>query len=413
MFAAGKPVWYLLLAVFVTAALLFTFAGLAYDRYIFTQSSPSHTEDLTTFLSAETIIALKNDARLHNALLGLTETIAHTSSNLGQTLGLDGVQEFGHALTESVTELRKRHDGSSQKRGLLDDLGQAAKGIFGGAGLNTTGGLGGIFGNLGNALTEGLATPALFLGIGVGYVECTYLPSDVTDMKSVGTSTGLNITDMTSAEAQASKVATAFNASATGLNLAAQNLGSGLAGQIAPSLGGSGLASLPVGDAAFALASGVGNSTAKALKLTDREFLPSNGSGIVAIAGNLGLGISTPIVSNIDFQAVMKSAGGNDLAAALIQQLPQIAAAAGNGLGEGARLGLKLGQRGQASSRAMKRQTSTDPLQGVDVPGTVNQFTKGLSQSLLTGVDVATLSSSLNITGNLGGMMDLLALAQA
>lgn len=175
MFAAGKPVWYLSLTVFVTAALRFTFAGLAYNRYIFTQSSSSESQNPAAFLSRDTIAALRNDARLHYALLGLSETIAHSSSNLGQTLGLDGVQEFGHALTESVTELRKRHDANSQKRGLLDDMGQAAKGMFGGAGLNTTGGLGGILGNLSNALTEGLSTPALFLGIGVGYVERIYL----------------------------------------------------------------------------------------------------------------------------------------------------------------------------------------------------------------------------------------------
>ncbi|KAF3041895.1 hypothetical protein E8E12_005491 [Didymella heteroderae] len=390
MFAAGKPVWYLPLAIFATAAFFFTSAGLAYDRYFSAQSSYSNKEDLTAFLSADTITALKNDARLHHALLGLTETIAHTSSNLGQTLGLDGVQEFGYALNMRVTELRKRHDVKSQKRGLLDDLGQAAKGLLGGTGLNTTGGLSGILGNLGNALTEGLATPALFLGIGIG----------------VGASTGLNITDMTTAEAQASKVASAFNASATGFNLAAQNLGNGLAGQIAPSLGQSGLMNLSIGPAAFALASGIGNSTAKALRLTNKDFLPSNDSGIVAIAGNLGLGISTPIVSNIDFQTMMKSVGGNGFTTALTQQLPQIAAAAGNGLGEGARIGLKLGQTSQASSTVRKRQTATDLLQGVDVLGTVNQFTKGLSQSLLTGVDVASLSSSLNLTGHLGGMMD-------
>lgn len=211
---------------------------------------------------------------------------------------------------------------------------------------------------------------------------------------------------MTTAEAQASKVASTFNASATGLNLAAQNIGTGLAGQIAPSLGQSGLTNFPIGPAAFALASGVGNSTARALGLTDRNFLPSNDSGIVSIAGNLGLGVSTPIVSKIDFQAIMKSAGGNYITTAIANQLPQIAAAAGNGLGEGARLGLKLGQSNQAASIARKRQTPTDPFQGVDIPGTVNQFTKGLSQSLLTGVDVASLASTLNLTGNLGGMMD-------
>jgi hypothetical protein len=180
MFAAGKPVWYLPLVAFATAALLFTFARLAYDRYIFAQSLYSDPEDLTTFLSAETITALKNDARLHYALLSLTETIAHTSSDLGQTWGLTSVQEFGHALTENIAELRKRHDVQSQKRGLLDDLGQAVKGLLGGAGLNTTGGLGGILGDFGNALTEGLATPALFLGIGVGYVVCIHVLTRLT-----------------------------------------------------------------------------------------------------------------------------------------------------------------------------------------------------------------------------------------
>lgn len=210
---------------------------------------------------------------------------------------------------------------------------------------------------------------------------------------------------MTTAKAQASKVASAFNATATGINLAAQNVGNGLAGQIAPSLGQSGMMNMSIGPAAYALASGIGNSTAKALKLTNRVFLPSNDSGFVAVAGNLGLGISTPILSNIDFQAVMKSVGANGIGASLIQQLPQIAAAAGNGLGEGTKNGLGLKQTGQAVKPVSKRQTTAGRLQGIDVPGTVNQFTKGLSQSLLTGVDIASLSSSLNLTSSLGGMI--------
>lgn len=211
---------------------------------------------------------------------------------------------------------------------------------------------------------------------------------------------------MTAAKAQASKVASAFNASATGLNLAAQNIGSGLAGQIAPYVDQSGMINKSIGPAAYALAYGIGNSTAKAFRLTNQTFSPSNESGIVAIAGNLGLGISAPIVSNFDFEAVMKSVGSNALSASLMQQLPQIAAAAGNGLGEGARVGLRLGQAGQATSGAGKRQTTTDPLQGVDFPGTVNQFSKGLSQSLLTGVDVGNLANSLNLTSGLRGMID-------
>lgn len=221
----------------------------------------------------------------------------------------------------------------------------------------------------------------------------------------MGASTGLNITDMKTATAQASRVASAFNASATGINLAAQNIGNGLAGQIAPSLGQSGAMNLSIGPAAFALASGIGNTTAKAFNLTNQEFPPSNDSSIMAIAGNLGLGISTPIVSNIDFRAVMKSAEASGIGASLMQQLPQIAAAAGNGLGEGARNGLGLGSS-QTTNAVQRRQAATDPLQGIDVPGTVNQFTKGLSQSLLTGVDIANLTSSLNLTSNLGSMVD-------
>jgi hypothetical protein len=212
---------------------------------------------------------------------------------------------------------------------------------------------------------------------------------------------------MTTAKAQASKVASTFNATATGINLAAQNIGNGLAGQLAPSLGRSGMMNLSIGPAAYALASGIGNSTAKALRLTNQEFRPSNDSSIEAVAGNLGLGVSTPIVSNIDFQAVMKNVGGSGLVASLMQQLPQIAAAAGNGFGEGAKNGLGFKQMGQAANPFGKRQTSTDPLQGIDVPGAVNQFTKGLSQSLLTGTDVGSLASSLNLTGSFGGIDDL------
>ncbi|KAJ8112280.1 hypothetical protein OPT61_g5317 [Boeremia exigua] len=388
MFAVGKPVWYLPLAVLLTAAIHFAFV-LGYDRYTFAHTQNPYTGSLTTFLSTETITALKEDARLHHALLGLTESLARSSCDIGQRYGIGTMEEFGVTLKDSITELRKRNDVVVQSRGLLEDISQAAGSLLGGLGLNTTGGLSGIIGNIGNSLTEGLATPALFLGIGVG----------------VGATTGLNITDIKTATAQASKVAASFNATATGINLAAQNLGNGLAGQIAPALGQSGLS---IGPAAFSLASGIGNSTAKALNLTDQEFLPSNASGIEAIAGNLGLGLSVPIVSKIDFQAVMKSAGNSDIGASLMQQLPQIAAAAGNGLGEGARngLGLGLNQTNQPVNSLQRRQMSKDPLQGLDLPGAVNQFTKGLSQSLLTGVDVASLTSNLNLTSNLGNMLD-------
>lgn len=164
MFAAGKPVWYLPLAVVLTAALLFALV-LGYDRYIFSHYQDPSPEILTTFLSASTINALKEDARLHHAVLSLTDSIAQTSSDFGHRFGIVNMKVFGETLGDSISELRKRANVAERKRGLLDDLGA----LIGGLGMNTTGGLSAIVGNLGTALTEGLATPALFLGIGVGY----------------------------------------------------------------------------------------------------------------------------------------------------------------------------------------------------------------------------------------------------
>jgi hypothetical protein len=175
MFAAGKPVWYLPLAVCAIAALVFTIFRLGYDRYTFINHQNAYPGTLTTFLSVDTITALKEDARLHHALLGLTESLARTSSDIGQRYGFEGVKSFGTFLTDSVTELRKRHDIKSPKRGLVDDMSQAMGNLLGGTSLNTTGGLSAIVGNLGSVLSDGLATPALFLGIGVGYVQQYHL----------------------------------------------------------------------------------------------------------------------------------------------------------------------------------------------------------------------------------------------
>lgn len=167
MSAAGKPVWYLPLAVFLAAAVLFTF-HLGYDRYIFAHDRNSNQSDALGFLSPESVTALKDDARLHHALLGLGESFALTSSDLGQKYGFAGMTDFGVALGDSVAELRKRNNLETQKRGLFDDIRNGFENALGGLGINATGGLGGILDNLGTALTNGLATPALFLGIGVG-----------------------------------------------------------------------------------------------------------------------------------------------------------------------------------------------------------------------------------------------------
>lgn len=171
MFASGRLVWYLPIAILGTALVLFTIVGLGYDRHVFTKSQELAPDTFTSYLSTETISALKEDARLHQALLGLTESIALTSSDVGQRLGLEGMENFGTTLTDRITELRKRHNVGGRKRALVDEMNKAIGDLLGGSGLNTTSRISDVIGNLGKALIEGLATPALFLGIGAGYVN--------------------------------------------------------------------------------------------------------------------------------------------------------------------------------------------------------------------------------------------------
>lgn len=172
MFASGKPIWYLWVAILTTALGVFTVVGLSYDRYAFINTQDRYQGTLATFLSTDTIKALKEDARLHHALLGLTDSIATASSNVGKDYGLNGVETFGKSLAKSITELRNRNDVDREGRVLVDEMGQALGDMLSGLGVNTTGGVGGIVGNIGSSLVDGLATPALFLGLGVGYVHC-------------------------------------------------------------------------------------------------------------------------------------------------------------------------------------------------------------------------------------------------
>jgi hypothetical protein len=201
----------------------------------------------------------------------------------------------------------------------------------------------------------------------------------------MGTSTALNLTDMQEASMIASRIATAYNVSATGANLAAENFGSGLAGEIAPFLKNSN-ASLAL--ATYALASGIGNATAAGLGLTQKQFAPSNDINIESVAGNLGLGVATPIVSNIDIKMVMQSLRDSIGTSGLIGQLPEIASAAGMGLGEGARKGLGLTASEPSVLIQQKRQlTNNTP----DFSGAIGSFAEGLSQSFIQGSNLTEL----------------------
>ncbi|KAH7071834.1 hypothetical protein BKA63DRAFT_418271 [Paraphoma chrysanthemicola] len=349
MYASGKLVWYLPF-VCVGFTLLCTVLVLHHDKHAASHIA-NYPASLTAIFTPETIDALNHDPRLQDALLSLTEAIAETSTDLGDRFRFQHLKRFGANLTDGITHLRVKQQSAKRKRGLLQDLsgtfGQLLGGNGGAGGLNLTGGFSGILGGLGGSLADSLTTPALFLGIGLGY-----------------------------------------------------NLGTGLAGQISPSFS-SGTSNISLGAAAFALATGIGNATAYGLNLTQQQALPSNDSGIEAAAGNFGLGIAAPIVSNIDLQAVMSNLGG--AGASMFAQLPQIAAAAGQGLGEGAKNG--LGLAAPTSPSPQKRQQSSPDPSALDIAATVSSFTKGLSQSFLTGSDL----SKLNPLGgtNVSSMFDL------
>lgn len=205
---------------------------------------------------------------------------------------------------------------------------------------------------------------------------------------SMGTTTALNLTNLEEANAIATNIAAAYNASATGANLAAQQLGSGLSSQITPSFGSN---NISLGPVAFALASGIGNATAVGFGLTQQRFPPSTDSSIEALAGNFGLGVAMPIISNIDLQAMVRSLGSSSAFSMLMQKLPEIAAAAGLGIGEGARNGLGLTASESPASRNRKGQSANTTTDTPDFPGTVQSFAKGLSQSFIQDSNFSTL----------------------
>ncbi|KAF2732936.1 hypothetical protein EJ04DRAFT_578009 [Polyplosphaeria fusca] len=376
-------------AVLFFSLLLFVSVGLWFDQRTTVGLERPSDGAFRDVLSPTTIDALRGDARLHHALLSLTEYVATTSEKLGKQYGSEGLESFGRNLTEELTRIYARP--SPKKRGFLEDLGNLITGGgngnnqqpqgdtrgnlleeignalgIGGDGNNT--GLGGLLqgglSSLGDSIIGGLATPALFLGIGVG----------------MGAGTGLNLTNMEQAKTIATQVAATFEAEPTGVNMVAQNLGSGVSAQIAPSL-----RNLSIGDgvgmAVFALAQGIGQGSARGLNLTQQQFQPINDSSIIAIASNFGLGVSQPIASSIDLpKLISQGADGGQLVA----QLPHIAAAAGQGLGQGASTGLGLSK----PNTTLQRRQALGNSDQIDVPATVMDFTRGLSQAFLQSSDL-------------------------
>jgi hypothetical protein len=168
-FASGKPVWYLPLAFLTIVFLLYSSIGFWFGQHI-PNESEQYPESLTAIFSTRTIDALSQDARLHNALLSFTHAIAQSTTDLGDRFRLEGLKDFGTNITDGVSHFRNRHQSELKRRGTMDDVSEAIGNLTGVGSLNLTGGITGLLGSLGDSVAGSLGTPALFLGIGLGYV---------------------------------------------------------------------------------------------------------------------------------------------------------------------------------------------------------------------------------------------------
>lgn len=192
---SSRPVWYLPVAILTVTLFLYASVGLWFSEWIASDFQTQRTSALSSILSAETIDALYEDARLHHALLSLTEAVAKASNDYGESYSSDGLKKFGKTLTEEVSRLKSTAP-QKKKRGLFDGALGGGAGAGAGPGGEQTGGFGGILAGIGNALgigggeangtglgdqvLSGLSTPALFLGIGIGYVSLESLLAALT-----------------------------------------------------------------------------------------------------------------------------------------------------------------------------------------------------------------------------------------
>lgn len=181
---SSKLGWYLPFAILTVTFLLYVSVGLWFTEWISSGYNVRPPNALDGVLSPETLDAIYEDARLHHALLSLTEAVAKASSDYGETYQSEGLKGFGKNLTDEVARI-KAAQVPKKKRGFMEDMagllsgggtgnGQEAGlgGLLGGG--NSSGGLGGLLqqgiAGIGGDLVGGLATPAFFLGIGLGYV---------------------------------------------------------------------------------------------------------------------------------------------------------------------------------------------------------------------------------------------------
>ncbi|KAJ9256037.1 hypothetical protein DTO195F2_6085 [Paecilomyces variotii] len=174
----------------------------------------------------------------------------------------------------------------------------------------------------------------------------------------------------------------------------AGNLGLGISEPIARNVNISSLlnsavstSNLNIGQAVFSLAQGIGNGTSSGLGLSKKQFSPSTSSDIASLAGNVGLGISEPIVGSVNLSKVLNSAVSTDGQQSLLAQLPGVLGGAGKGLGEGAAQGLGISKSSPAKTLSARSNGS------VDIPGFAELFTRSLSSSFLGSANLSTITA--------------------
>ncbi|KAL1846720.1 hypothetical protein Plec18170_009010 [Paecilomyces lecythidis] len=190
------------------------------------------------------------------------------------------------------------------------------------------------------------------------------------------------------------------------LSALAGNLGLGISEPIASNVNISSLlnsamstSNLDIGQAVFSLAQGIGNGTSSGLGLSKRSFSPSSSSDIASLAGNVGLGISEPIVGSINLSKVLNSAVSSNGQQSLLAQLPGVLGGAGKGLGEGAAQGLGISK---STIQPSENPPSTSSNGSVDIPGYSELFTRSLSSSFLGSANLSTITAG---AGNLQGSL--------
>ncbi|CAD6445411.1 8cb9c813-8ab3-4973-a628-aae03289f549 [Sclerotinia trifoliorum] len=295
-----------------------------------------------------------------------------------------------HKLAGDTQQARSGSSGSNlRSRGVFEDFasaftgGAGKKGKAAGAGGATGGGgFTGIIESLGEKVlgitADSLATPAQFLGDGVGR----------------GVTSGLKINN---------GVKQTSTQKPSGINAIADNLGFGVSNALAGSLDTSSFTQ-GAGAASAALGTGLGGGTASGLGLNKSAVAAPNGTGIPLIIGNLGSGLTQSLFSNIDMSKIMGNLPTGMLQSAVIN--------AGKGLGEGAAQGLnlpmnaattmKMEMKRAAEAAAAKTNTTGS---GLNIDMVAYGFTKSLSSSFLGAVDVQKLASQAMSGSNLTSMV--------